>query len=174
MRKEESTQCRIRNYENFWKWKKQSWICVTIFCVLALVGVIWHLIVWWRMTPSPVNNKVKSLTTSTPNGNSQRPKFLLSVNGASDSSEPSSPPGESFSIVYEWFQGRNDSILCGIYDKCHFSGFRASPSSLTMIQLNLKRPLRLVMQFSMNIIISLFKHPSKHLLISLRRVEIEK
>lgn len=32
-------------------------------------------------------------------------------------------------------------------DKRHFSGFETSPSSRTIIQLNLKRPLRLVMQF---------------------------
>jgi hypothetical protein len=63
------------------------------------------------MTPSPAANKVNTLTTSTPNGNSQRPKFLLSVNGASDSSEPSSPPGESFPVISDDFHGRIDSIL---------------------------------------------------------------
>jgi hypothetical protein len=45
------------------------------------------------MTPLPVSSN--KLSSSTPNGKSQQhPKFILSVNGASQDSEPSSPPGE--------------------------------------------------------------------------------
>lgn len=43
------------------------------------------------MTPSPENSKIKTLA-STPSGKSERPKFLLSVNGTSEPSN-SPPPG---------------------------------------------------------------------------------
>lgn len=51
------------------------------------------------MTPSPETSKIKSPTSSTPNGSSFRPKFLLSVNGSTNISEPSSPLGTRFDYI---------------------------------------------------------------------------